>query len=74
MTDNITIGFDLGALAPPIGEQIPQLPQKAATRIERFRVAINLLRIHQILTQAEARNAEKRLVKEITDELRGPRA
>lgn len=69
MTDSIS--FDLGALAPHIGEQIPQLPSKRALEIEGHRRSINMLRIHGILTRAEAKRAELRLVKSITSILKG---
>lgn len=63
------ISFDLGALAPHIGEQIPGLPPEKAEVIEAHRVAINRLRINGLLTRSEAQKAEKRLVKEIQEAL-----
>lgn len=65
------ISFDLGALAPHIGEQFPQLDEKDAMQIEGHRHAINRLRIHSIVTRSEANKAEERLVKRIKAALKG---
>lgn len=65
------ISFDLGALAPHIGEQLPQLDPTDATQIENLRKATNLLRINSIITRAEANKAEERLVKRISAALKG---
>lgn len=64
-----TVSFDLGVLAPHIKDQIPQLTDRQAQHIEKQRQAINILRIHSTLTRAEAKNAEKRLVKYIFETL-----
>lgn len=64
-----TISFDLGALSPHIGDQLPMLPPKIAMKIEGHRQAINRLRINGILTPSEAKKAEVRLVKEILESI-----
>jgi hypothetical protein len=66
MTDRADlIRFDLGALAPHIGDQIPALSAQDATAIEGHRIAINRLRINGLLSPSEAKKAEGRLVESI---------
>lgn len=65
------VSFNLGALAPHIGEQLPQLDAKDAMQIEGHRNAINRLRINSIITRSEANKAEERLVKLIRAALKG---
>jgi len=61
---------NLGALAPPLGEQIKSLPNKEAERLDLHRHAINQLRIDGILTKTESIRAEQRLLREIASILR----
>jgi len=64
------ISFQLGAIAPHIKKQLPQLTDREAQKIEAHRAAINRLRIHSILTRSEAKRAEGRLVKMVFDSLK----
>lgn len=57
--------ISFGALAPHIGEQVPELTQEHAMRLEGHRNAIDRLRINGLITRADAVRAEKRLVKEV---------
>ena len=59
------ISIRLGVLAPPLAEQLTQLPPDTAKNLDDYRRSINLLRIHSILTPAETERAEKRLVARI---------
>jgi hypothetical protein len=66
MTDRADlIRFDLGALAPHIGTQIPALSEQDSEVIEGYRRAINRLRINGLLSPSEAKKAEGRLVERI---------
>jgi len=52
----------LGALSPPLAEQIPLLSREEAKRLDAHKNAINRLRIHGLMTRDEARRAERRLI------------
>jgi len=52
-----SVTFDLGALAPHIGDQIPMLSTDRAMAIEGHRQAINRLRINGILSRSEAKKS-----------------
>ena len=58
--------IDLGALGKPLFEQLPDLPKDKALILDNHRHAINRLRIHSVLSRAEAKRAEERLVKMIS--------
>jgi hypothetical protein len=62
------IEISLGALAPPLSEQLP-LSKQAAEHFDRIRNACNILRIHHYLTPKEAEKVEKRLIGSIIAEL-----
>ena len=64
------IRFNLGAIAPHIGDQLPMLSNQTIAAIEGHRRALNRLRVHGFLTPPEARLAEARLVKAIQKALK----
>lgn len=65
-----TTQINLGALAPTIAEQLPTLPAEQAAKFERFRVSINILRIHGLLGDADCRKVEHRIVRRIQQVLK----
>jgi hypothetical protein len=66
------LGIHYGVIHPRIDQQIRQQGFQIKSlliveRHEKFREAINLLRLSQILTEAEADKAFKRLQKKVAD-------
>lgn len=57
---------ELGALAPKIRDQIPELTPSVADTIQRKADAITLLNLHGIITPSEVTKARSRLVKSIS--------
>ena len=65
----LVLSIEIGALADPIAEQVAAcgvvLPDDEGKRLQALADSIIRLRIHSILTAAEATRAEQRLFREI---------
>lgn len=62
--------IELGAMSPPISLQIEGLvPRREAKKLDSFAYSITMLKLHELLSPAEAAKARKRLVKLIKDTL-----
>jgi hypothetical protein len=56
-----------GAMAPPLKEQVPELPEKDAARLEQAAFSVTYLSVHGFLTDTEKAKARKRIMKAIVD-------
>lgn len=74
MEDRKIISIRMGATAPTVGEQIEAqgLPADPldSERWENCRRAIVLLRLHKLVTENQARNSERKLIKQIVQGIR----
>jgi hypothetical protein len=57
---------NFGALAPTLREQISNISDKDAETFDAHNRAINLLKIHGLMTEAEAHKIRLRLIKKIS--------
>ena len=64
MTKNPEFVLSIGALSPPLHEQV-NLPKKSLATEQKFADAITLLRIHGIVPNAQARKAEQKIVQRV---------
>ena len=62
----------LGAMAPPIGTQMPDIDDKKAHHFELDTKAITRLFVRGLLTRAEMVKAKKRLIRAISAEIEHP--
>lgn len=70
----MTLDLTFGALAPPLKRQVGArglvFPRRMGSLLQREADAISLLHVRGRLTDGEARACRRRLVKEITNQVR----
>jgi len=64
------VSISFGAMAPHVGEQEPRMRAGLAIQVEKYRQAVNLLRINEILTPSEAKKVEQRMFKIIVGDVK----
>lgn len=64
MIKKLEFALSIGALSPPLHEQV-NLPKKSLATEQKIADAITLLRIHGIVPDAQARKAEQKIVQRV---------